>query len=1139
MKTTKLTNVAAPATPVRPLPLALALAFVSMTASAGVVIDQQPLNTQKPIPPNIMFIMDDSGSMGWEHMPGTAAAWSGNSPSGLPKTVNINDMRLRAANINAMWYNPLVNYTPWLKYDGSSYPNANYDGGNVAADPSGKSGNGTLNFKTTFTAWKTLGTGSSGVGNTTAMSTSTGMVSSDDQWRYSGFYHRTGSSETNVTHYKRYDFIYGCASGSSCGAASKKWRAREVSLKTNGTDDSAAELSEFDWTPYGGSKRSVTQEMQNYANWFSYYRLRATMAKAASSRVFSQLDEHHRIGFHSIHNRTASRFPIPVNSNNGLFESDNKSKWFDALFAANSNDGTPLREALGRIGEYFSGKSITANSPDPYGPEAGSAQLSCRQNFAILTTDGYWNGNEAGNAAARADNDSLNGGVITGIGGVTYQYIADHPFKDGRSNTLADVAMYYWKNDLRDLKNDVPTTPSNPAFWQHMRTFGVSIGEKGTLNPQTDLPALSTGTKSWPAPGNDKQENIDDLWHAAINSRGEFLVASNPDEFATALTDALTKISSETRSATSGASSTSQLNAGTMAFFTEYSSGSWNGEIKAYELDPTTASFKAGSGWSASTKLPPWASRNINFNDGSTQKAFTYPNLNASQQSAMSSADHVDYLRGDRSKEKTLANPAGIFRERTSALADFVNSQLVHVGAPNANIYKGASFSGANNYKAFATASRRAQVYVGGNGGMLHAIDATTGVEKYAFVPSSVINADLKSLTDPNYVHRYFVDGELTVASAYVSGGWKSILVGSLGRGGKGLFALDVTDPDAIKFLWEKTATEIPALGNSLGKPVIAQVANGNWQVLVGNGPNGNGDLAQLIMIDVATGAATTVSTGVAGNNGLSAIRAWDSNGDGFTDSAYAGDLNGNVWRFTGLGSSPSANLLFSARDGGGNAQPIMAAPVTAINPDTKDLWVFVGTGRYLNEADAKSMAVQSWYGLIDAGTSVARGNLVERKITSSGEIEGRAVRVLETGSAADLAGKSGWHIDFNTWGGERMILPNTFYGNLLVAATLTPEVVDLCNPTGRGMLWGINPFTGARMSRPIFDVNGDGLFDDTLGGDPPSVIAIEPIFGGSITVVGGTDETGLFLTADGKPQRFRDLNLGAGLTSWREILGN
>lgn len=210
--------------------LSTSLIFSAGLAQAGITIDQTPLMVAEPVAPNIMFILDDSGSMGWEHMPGTTSSWSNGPVSGLPRTVSVNDIRLRASNINTQWYNPLLKYDPWLKHDGSSYPNADYNS-DVAADPSKRSGSGTLNFKTSFTSWITLTTSSSSIKNTARLSTSTGLVSTDYQWRYSGFYYLTGNNDTNVQDYTRYDFIYGCASGTSCSTADKKWRARKVSLK--------------------------------------------------------------------------------------------------------------------------------------------------------------------------------------------------------------------------------------------------------------------------------------------------------------------------------------------------------------------------------------------------------------------------------------------------------------------------------------------------------------------------------------------------------------------------------------------------------------------------------------------------------------------------------------------------------------------------------------------------------------------------------------------------------------------------------------------------------------------------------------------------------------------------------------------
>lgn len=1123
------------------------LALSPMSSWAGLTIAQQPLSVAAPVAPNIMFILDDSGSMGWEHMPGTKADWSDDPVAGLPKTVSVNDIRLRAANINSMWYNPLLEYAPWLKYDGSSYPNADYDGGSVAADPSGKSGTGTLNFKTQFTAWKTLetGSGTSGVGNTEEMSTSTGMVSSNYRWRYSGFYYRTGSSATNVQHYKRYDFIYGCASGSSCTSAQKTWRAREVTLKTNGTDNSDVQLTEFDWTPYGGIKRSVTEELQNYANWFSYYRLRITMAKAAASRVFSKLGTGYRVGYNTIHDR--QNFPIPVGQDDGLFtnqsfttdettctgwwnqtcttvsiNSNNRKDWFDKLFTSISSSGTPLHASLKRTGDYFSEDGASG----PYGPGTGAAQVTCRQNFAILTTDGYWNGKPSGSTGYMANNDNTNGTEYTDTKGKKYRYSPESPYKDSVSGTLADVAMYYWKRDLRDnLLNNVPTTGKSPAFWQHMRTYGISIGEKGTLTPnQETLDKIKAGTLSWPAPANDTQANIDDLWHAAVNSRGEFMVASNPDEFARALTNTLSEIANETKSEASGGTNSAELKAGTKTYFSRYTSGSWNGDIIAYPVDATTGlQNQSTPSWEAEKKLPAWNERKIYVNVSGTAEEFLYSKLNATQKTHLS-ADLVDYLRGDRSKE--MDKTGGTLRERAGVLPAFINSQLVHVGAPEkTDYYSKLAFTGASDYAAYATAkkSRTPVIYIAGNNGMLHAFNANTGVEIYAFLPTSSVSAKLKDYADKDYgsnqttvkPHQYILDGEISVADAYLDGAWKTILVGTQGRGGSGIFALDVTDPSDIKFLWEKSAVDNSALGNNLGKPVIAQVAVGDWRVILGNGPNSNGDKAQLLLFNLKTGAITAVDTGAGTNNGLAAVNAWDSDHDGFSDTAYAGDLEGNVWRFRNLAGSPTSAKLFA----GSGDQPITAQPLVIKNQKTGATWVTVGSGQYLNkdDLDKTKFKTQTWYGLLDTGSAItARSQLKQRKLLSSGAASGIAGRTLEAGSESEIIadGLRGWYIDFDLPkdNGERMMTPNFILGGALFGISFTPDASDPCQPNGTSSIWAINPFSGGRINQGIFDINGDGSFNDSdkIGSLYPSVLdGIPAVTSGSPPITGsGKDGT-------------------------------
>lgn len=1079
---------------------AILFAAIPQLASAGVTIDQAPLVIAKPPPPNIMFIMDDSGSMAWQHMPGTQENWTNNPAGGLPNSAMNNDIRLRASNINTQWYDPNKTYVPWKNWDGSSWKTYNPQAENVPYDPSGEIQGGSTNLRITSYPTEPSATNRDSISRTSSTSLA---------FRFQGFYVYQSGSQTNNANYKRFDFRW--------NSSSSRWEGRYCTWNRWGTSDPynsdcTYSINSGHNSPFG---RTMAEEVQNYANWFSYYRLRASMAKAAASQVFAALGEEYRVGYNTIWNRQPLN--IPVGNDDGLFRGANKEAWFKKLFDTGASDGTPLRQALNRAGQYFSSTS----SAGPYGPESGAAQLSCRQNFAILTTDGYWNSNQADTAAARGNTDGTSDVIaINGPNGASYTYSAVRPYTDTQSNTLADVAMYYWKTDLRaganGLKNDVPTSANNPAFWQHMVTFGISIGLQGSLNPETDLPALSmpanaAGAKSWPNP-NDAEDShrIDDLWHATVNSRGQFIVASDADTFVKSLTDALGEIQQRLGSGASLAANSTKLETGTRTFQAQYWSGVWRGELNAYAVN-LDGSLNLTPLWQAGSQLPAHGARNIWVHDpqggGTKYKTFTWANLGAAQQTALQSANIVAYLRGDRSNEESPGG--GIYRARSGVLGDIVNSQPVYVGAPNDKLYTRSTFNGGGSeYDSFveAQASRTPTVYVGANDGMLHGFNANTGAETFAFVPNAAIHNGLKDLSDPAYgtldlQHRYFVDGEITVADVYIGNAgfetWRSVLVGTMGRGGRAIYALDVTNPAAPTFLWEKNATDIPDLGNVLGKPVIAQIANGDWRVLLGNGPNGANDDAKLIMIDIRTGNVTTVATGATGNNGLTSAYTWDTNRDGFVDRIYAGDLRGNLWRISNLATTPTVLKLFEARDPTNNRQPITAAPIAARDPATGFLWVFFGTGQYLNDDDLDDDQVQTWYAVIDRSALVTKSNMVSRGILAEGEINGFGARVIDTGGPADLLGRDGWYMDLvspDGAEGERMVVPNQLQGQVLIGATRIPEAIDRCNPSGRGFVMAVAPFTGARLPETFFDITRDGDFNDD---DKLSV-------GGVLTIISG-----------------------------------
>ena len=600
------------------------------------------------------------------------------------------------------------------------------------------------------------------------------------------------------------------------------------------------------------------------------------------------------------------------------------------------------------------------------------------------------------------------------------------------------------------------------------------------------------------------------------------------------------------------ASSSTRLETGVKTFQAQFYSGTWRGDLRAFDVNASTGALTQA--WSANdvfvaaaaSNANHWQSRTIKVNAGTTTagslRDFTYAQLNGSQQSILTSA-MVDYLRGNRSGEAVT----GPLRLRTGLIGDIINSEPVYVGAPNNRLYLNSSFTGASSYPTFAaaSASRRAMVYVGANDGMLHGFDATTGAERFAFVPSGAINASLRSYTQPGYEHRYLVDGDITVADVYDTTllRWRSVLVGTLGRGGNSIYALDVTDPANVSLLWEIAPNQ---MGQALGKPVIAQIGNGQWRVLIGNGPNSSGERARLLSINVFSGAFDSQNIAGAGENGLSSVNVWASSTGGFFDTVYAGDLKGRLWkvgvRATGTGTSfdYSSTPLYSASRGG-VAQPIIATPLVARDPDTSQTWVFFGTGRYLAQADLSDLNIQTWYGLKVPATGAVSGALREVSILAEGIVDGssdpdnigRAISQFSTSPA------NGWYLDLVSpvrgAEGERMVVPNRFQGLALVGTSRVPDPSNICSPAGKGYTMGLSPFTGSRLSQSFFDVDGDGSFTDTVDGHVVSGIGLpsspnNPIFIGNVMQVSLEDGSTHTVNTNSSVMDSRRV-------SWRELV--
>ncbi|GAB2595783.1 pilus assembly protein [Nitrincola alkalisediminis] len=667
----------------------------------------------------------------------------------------------------------------------------------------------------------------------------------------------------------------------------------------------------------------------------------------------------------------------------------------------------------------------------------------------------------------------------------------------GRENSAYMVGMAYHAR-TSDLRPNLQGKQTLSTHWVDVREGQALAGKNsnqywlaakygGLQIPDDFDPETFTG----PIPDHWWHDSGDVLTQTGDKRPRNFYVASEADKMVQSLEDAFKNISSERFASGGGVVATSsELNSNTLTFTTEYNSNHWSGDLVAYK--PLVAGGNERV-WRANEQLPTWEAiggRKIYTHSGTygvnhkpTLVPFVFEFLTAEQKSALGDETLVNYLRGDRSLEQS--QPNGVYRTRQSVLGTFINSLPIYIGSPeNVARYEGYTFKGANSYLTWARSqkSRAARVYAGSNSGMLHSFDANTGVETFAFVPNAVIKGQMVELANPDYEHAYLVDGELAAADVFINNQWRSVLVGSLGLGGKGIFALDVTNPNNISLLWEISADSAPELGVILGKPVIAQVADGDWRVIFGNGLNSQSGKAQLLLVSIDTGKMEWIDTGVGGGNGLSAASVWDSSKQGFIDLVFAGDQKGNLWKFSSLLSpNPVVTKLFET-----GGQPISSAPLLGQNPYTSDLqrWIFFGTGRYLVAEDVTDKSLQTWYGLKDSNTLIKKDQLVERQILAEVVAAGRDLRVISEGTTNEMAGKSGWFIPLisPTFGqeGERMVLSNVFRGRVLLGTTRIPDFSDRCMPGGRGYQMVIDPFTGGRLSYSFFDVNSDGVFNES-----------------------------------------------------------
>ena len=1098
---------------------ALVILSASPRALALNDLSDTPMFTRvSPPPANIMFLLDDSGSMSFEIL--LQGNHDGRYPNPNPekgredqlkepdfcyvfddlgdglypnekfryvhdgKRNDRNLWKTQFHQVNAMYYNPNATYLPWPSYSTTTFLDAHLD--NPRSHPV-LLPNAKLDLQGT----------SFSVG--------------------------AGTSQLNVpnAHY----FVFSATRAMPYLVVIDKATARmkyyRVTVTGAGLAERVSALTLDETLPADVvTGRTYTAERQNFANWFTYHRRREFVAKNALASVIKNLSDV-RVGIYGINQSVVAPLQ-PVNVTQGLTIPDNTQALLGPLYDYKSSGATPLKEGLHTVGEFF--RLNTGNIGNKTGTikpyyDSTAAGAACQQSFTVILTDGYYS-DTGFKFAGNADEKS------------------GEPFADSVSDTLADIAMYYYERDLNALANKVPPSKYDEAKHQHMATYAVAFGVAGSLNPADYDESFKKNGQlvQWPTSIESREpETIDDLWHATVNGHGKFYNAANPQELATKLTDLMNAISEILTASSSSVTVNGdylygKLGDNTFIYQATYNNQNyeWTGDVKAYPLDDKTGHVLTTDpekkGWAAAEvlKTKTWDQRVIATFNGAVGKPFREADLTLAQKGALGkfSADKVKYLRGEA---------VSGYRTRSKKLGDIVNSGPVFQD----NV-----------------------IYAGANDGMLHAFDAATGDEIFAYVPNLVFG-NLSLLTDPAYTHCFYVDLTPTVKKGRgILGGtsMKSLLVGGLRKGGKGYFALDITDAKNInseailasRVLWEFSETSDPEkgyMGYSFSKPVIVKSNDPNhpWVVIFGNGYNSVNGKSALYIIDPITGdLIKRIDAGAGPDNGLSTPIAVDPNLDEKVDFVYAGDLKGNLWKFdlrdtnyTGwkVAFMPSgvAQPLFQAKGLLGTVQPITTRPDVMLHPEKHGFIVCFGTGKYLGDTDTDSdTSVQSVYGIWDYGDAVYglrakkwsidddrefigafnrttapqlsnqpnKVTLLKQDFLLTSKIPGidRRLRFLtnrkpawvtetdldrdtpqEPNPSSTQDNHVGYYFDLEAR--ERVISDVIIRNKLLLAIGFTPNK-DPCGPGGNSMFMEINAFTGGTAGGSLFDITGDQLID-------------------------------------------------------------
>jgi type IV pilus assembly protein PilY1 len=899
---------------------------------------------------------------------------------------------------------------------------------------------------------------------------------------------------------------------------------------------------------------TYAEEMTNFANWYVYYKSRLQMMKTSVGIAFSAITANYKVGFSKLSTSGASG---AIEMKPADFTGTSRATWYTTLYNTTTSGSTPSRIAMDNVGRMFANLSpynYAAGQEVVQFPCQQNFMIFTTDGYWNGGTTTNVVNNDNKEDVTRFCTYARGCVDIRDQSQPSIADVALHWYNGGSSTGTVSLRPALEPDMTKP--GSVPAGSGENSHL-HVNTYTLGLGVDGVMTyepnydsapkPGGDFYNLITqaasgcpwstangGAYVWPDPdvtnaGNTVQERVDDLWHAAINGHGKYFSASEPKEVVAGLSEALANMQIRIGAAAAAATSTPNISQQDNDIFSDtFTTVKWYGELSDKKIDPATGIVGNSAAWISSDTVGQKVaaasdSRTIYMLDSGSNslKAFSYGAMSAtekgwfdnkctalSQCTLLSASDKalansglnlVNWLRGQqqyaddnvfRAYTLTDHTPAGSSGPIPIVLGDIASSKPAYLRDPR----KSYITAGYSTYKD-SNAGRAGTVFTAANDGMLHAFSAVSGEELWAYTPRITMKK-LYALASTTYGtnHQFTTDGSPELADVQIAGVWKTVLVAGLNGGGRGYYALDVTDPANPRALWELCADATVCsqndgdLGLSFGNPQFG-TWKGKWVVFLTSGYNNvpgadgvNTGTGQgfLYIVDVASGAVlkkvSTLSGDTTTPSGLAKITSisLDPNTDPQTTYIYGGDNKGQMWRFDLTDQVGGAVPVVKMGDAG-VLQPVTTRPDVTLcgvttsttvagittTTTTAQRVVLFGTGRLLDVPDTANTDTQSLYLLKDSGntTNIRGSGMVEQTLSQIGS--GSNITFGITSNAVDLSQKDGWFFDWKLHPGERMNLDPQIVSSVANVVTNLPTSSSSCSVGGSSNAYQVNICTG------------------------------------------------------------------------------